>query len=410
MSIKAGQFLHDAQGFVLDRIQTGGVSNLNIPEEKIYELGNFESVATVRDIPELTFDVETFDVFPEFEAILTGQDPSGFTGGEEIDFRDGLPIDVISPFKSGLNQFDIVRGISVPYLTLESASYRMGVGQNATQSFSLRGDSIFYIPGSPYYQEFTLSGNGTGPFTISNTAIEYNESGNQLFILSACLKNETTGVYRRLHFDASDDDGYTNTNTTITTNTDWDAEGTYTTLHVTYGSVTAATYNSTVHEDTTVKPAAVRAKDICVYVEAPGATPNPVRWTGVQSFEANWRVTLENDEEFCNPRFVGTDYDVPEVDGNITVKPVDPADLWDKVAQVTNVPTDEVAGLLTSIPLEVTVVINDPDTGSAIKTLFIEDARFQPPAAQGRVQSKLEVTFPFTSDGGNMLVYNGAKP
>ena len=58
MAIKAGQILHAANGFVIDRIQTGGVSNLNIPQEKIYELGNYLAVAQVRDIPEVTFDVE----------------------------------------------------------------------------------------------------------------------------------------------------------------------------------------------------------------------------------------------------------------------------------------------------------------------------------------------------------------
>jgi hypothetical protein len=65
VAIKAGQIIHDAQGFVVDRIQTGGVSNLNIPEEKIYELGNFFTVATIRDIPDLSFDLESLDVSTE---------------------------------------------------------------------------------------------------------------------------------------------------------------------------------------------------------------------------------------------------------------------------------------------------------------------------------------------------------
>ena len=49
MAIKAGQILHDAEGYVIDRIQSAGVGSLNIPEEKIKELGNFNTVATVRD-------------------------------------------------------------------------------------------------------------------------------------------------------------------------------------------------------------------------------------------------------------------------------------------------------------------------------------------------------------------------
>ena len=31
MAIKAGQILHDVNGFVIDRIQSAGVGNVNIP-------------------------------------------------------------------------------------------------------------------------------------------------------------------------------------------------------------------------------------------------------------------------------------------------------------------------------------------------------------------------------------------
>ena len=59
MAVKAGQFLHDAYGFIVDRIQTGGATTLNIPEEKVYEVGNFEAVATIRDTPDLSFGLES---------------------------------------------------------------------------------------------------------------------------------------------------------------------------------------------------------------------------------------------------------------------------------------------------------------------------------------------------------------
>ena len=69
MAVKGAQILHDAEGFVIDRLQSAGVGNVNIPEEKIYELGNFKTVATVRDIPDLSFDMESFDVSTEVEEI-----------------------------------------------------------------------------------------------------------------------------------------------------------------------------------------------------------------------------------------------------------------------------------------------------------------------------------------------------
>ena len=48
MALSGGQIITQAGKYVLDRIQTGGPGDLNIPEEKIYELGNYESIATIR--------------------------------------------------------------------------------------------------------------------------------------------------------------------------------------------------------------------------------------------------------------------------------------------------------------------------------------------------------------------------
>lgn len=399
MAIKSGQILHSANGFVIDRIQTGGVSNLNIPENKIFELGNFSSVATVRDIPQLTFDLESTDVSTEIEALLHGQSPLLTASGFEFDFSTTMPIDVISPFKSAQGAYDIVKGIVVPYLTLDTATYRFGVGQNATQSFTLQGDSLYFIPGTPKFQEFSLTSGANIPYTFAQTAIAYVESGDTLYALSACLKNPSTGASLRLFFG----DDYTNTSTTITVVQNAVANG-YTKLHVTYGTTAANSYLSTVHQGVSVKPAAVRAKDICVYVGDGAATPTNTRWAGVQNVEVTRKVNLENNEEFCNTKYVSIDYDVPDVTGTIGVKSVNPTDLWTKIAQIANVNTNVVAGPYSSVAVEVLILINDPDTGATLKTIEVPDARFLLPAVQGRVQTKLETAFRFTSDGGLMQV------
>lgn len=403
MAIKAGQFLHDINGFVIDRIQTGGVSNLNIPEEKIYELGNFNTVATVRDIPDLSFDLESFDVSTEVESLLLGQDPTAAIDGDEFDLTSSIPLDVVSPFKSAQGAFDIVKGIAVPYLTLESATYRFGVRQNSTQQFSLRGDSVYYIPGTPMWEEFTLVDN-TLTYSFAETAKAYTESGDTLYALSACVKNPTTGVYKRLFFGQD----YTNTSGGITTLVEWFDSG-YTKLHVVYGTDTAGSYPQTVHQGVSVKPAAVRGKDIDVYIGNTAATPTFTRWNGVQSFEVNRRVNLDNDEEFGNNHYVAQDYDTADVTGSITLKPLDPDDLWDKIATIANVSTTEIAGPLTSVGLPVELRVSDPDSGARLKTFYVPDARFTLPSTQGRVQTKQTVQFNFTSDGGTLLIYKGAR-
>lgn len=404
MAIKAGQILHDAHGFVIDRIQTGGVSNLNIPEEKIYELGNYQTVATVRDIPDLSFELESFDVSTEIEALLTNTNPTTVTNGQEFDFANSMPLDIISPFKSGTGAFDVVRGVAVPYLNLESATYRFGVRQNSTQSFSLRGDSVFYIPGTPYWENKTVVTGANQTYTLARTALAYVESGDTLYGLSVCAKNPVTKKSKRLFFG----EDYTNTATTVTVIPNIFTQG-FTDLHIVYGSATAATYAQSVHQTTAVKPAAVRGKDIDVYVGTNAATPVFTRWAGVQSFEVSRRTNLENDEEFGNYHFVSSDYDTAEVSGTIAVKPANTTDLWDKIAQIANVGASAIVGTQTSVALPVELRINDPEAGTRLKTLYIPDARFTVPNVQGRVQQKLTVNFAFNSDGGTLKVYKGAR-
>ena len=422
MSIKSGQILHDVNGFVIDRIQTAGPGNLNIPEEKVYELGNYKSVGTVRDIPDLSFDLESFDVSTEFEALLIGENPTTFpstVGSNEIDFRNAVPIDVISPFKSRKNAYDIVKGVAVPYLTLERASYRFGLRQNASQQFSLKGDSIYYIPGTPYYKEFTNV--GAGPYSFGNTAITYTEGSNSVHALCVVLVDSTTKAYKRLFYVpsgdlATSDYSYTDTSSTVTLSDDYSAD--YDTVRIVWGSTTSVNYTQTgnnpsgnpVHEGTSgTKPIAVRAKDIDIYIGTTGATPVFTRLNSVQSFEATWSVNLDNDEEFGNEHYVSQDYETAEVTGTVGVKPYDPADLWSKLAQITGVASNEVVGPQIATPVPLEARIYHPDTGSILKTIYIPDARFQIPGYSGQVQQKVETSLPFTSDGGLMYVYNGAR-
>lgn len=409
MAIKAGQILHDAHGFVVDRIQTGGAGNLNIPEERINELGNFQTVATVRDIPDLSFDLESLDVSTEIEALLAHIDPTTVTVGQEIEFIDHKPIHIISPFKAGMNLYNIVRGLAIPYLTLENATYRFGTRANATQQFTLRGSSIYYINGTPYYERYTAA--TAGPYAFTNTALPHVSGGDTLYALSIC-EVRPDGSYRRLFFG----DDYTNTAAGFTLTAAPTAGGTNNSvttgsiLHVVYGSATAASYPQTVHQGVSVKPAAVRGKDIDVYVGDTAATPTFTRWSSVQGFEVSWRVNLDNDEEFGNPNYVAQDYDTAEVGGNVTIRPRDPQELWAKIYQITNTPTGEIAGPTASVALPLELRINDPDTGTRLKTLYVPDARFTPPPIQGRVGQKLEAQFNFTSDSGVLRVYRGARP
>jgi hypothetical protein len=406
VAIRHGQILHDADGYVIDRIQTGGVSSLNIPVERINEAGNYQTVATVRDIPDLTFEVQSLDVSPEMEAIALRMDPTASVEGTEFDFNKAIPIDVISPFKPGQGIFNIVAGIGIPYLTLENVTYRYGIKANAEQTFSFKGDSVFYFPGSPYYGQAVKSGTS---YAFAHTALLYNDPvGNDVYAVGVCWHDPSTKLYSRL-FHGQD---YTDTNAGFTLTADaLAAIPTGAILSWVYASATAANYPQSVHQGVSVKPAAVRGRNIDIYV-AFGATPVMRRWTSVQSFEASRRVTLDANQEFGNSQYVSQDYDVPTVNGNLVFRPRDVADLLLKLSEIANVSSSEIIGALSSQPLQLEARIYDPTalTPTLLKTIYVPDARFTPPATQVRVGQKLEPTMPYESDSGTLLVYKGARP
>lgn len=416
MAIKAGQILHAMNTFVVDRIQTGGPGNLNIPQERIRELGNYESVAIVRDVPDLTFNLECLDVDTEVEGLLTGSDnPIGDADGTEYDLSVNYPVDIVSPLKSAVGSFDIVKGIATPHLNLEQAAYRFGLRDNAGSTFTLRGDAIYYIPGTPYVALYDGNGSTTSYSFIDSrnatpsslTAIPYSERDDTIYALNVSVD----GVRK------TRDTDYTQTSSGITFVT---APANGAEIRIVFGSTTAATYDQTVHEGIAVKPAAIRGKDIDVYVGEDGATPaGPLRWSDVQSVTVDWRVTIEEDFEFGNYRAVARDAtDVPDVTGTIELKPVSMASWFTKIQQMTGIGASYIVGPDSSVELPLRIELRNPASGGTtavaagaiVKTFYIPDARFTIPGYEGRVGQKYVTTVNWQSDSGALKIYKGAKP
>lgn len=480
MAIKAGNIVHVGnETVVIDRIQTAGPGNLNIPTEKIYELGNYQSVATIRDVPDLSFTMDSYDMSTEIETLLTGAyagrtvtdavttsadatvtsatgaftsadvgrlvvlNDVGTTGvhyvsyidtvtnGTTIELTDAtmpasdtaitmqilpaaidlatcVPIDIASQFKPGISDsspYSVISSVALPFLYMESMSYRFGLRDNAQQSASLRGDSIFYNPG-PCYVE-TAAGTNTVDQDVVTTyaAYEYDGDGTSRRVLAVTVN----GVRLTKGVDYDEAYGSVTNGAAVSTVTIFEAVPTSQTIRIIYSSPQAKSYLQNVHADTTVKPAAVRGKDIEVYVG--GYDPNDPassvanKWTGVQSANIDWRVTLEKDEEFGNYYAVGQDFDVPEVTGSLEIKPRDPEDLMEKIRQAAGeVDQYAVLGAQSAVPLELDIVVKDPETQVPCKRFHVPDARFTLPGYSGQVQQKLTVTINFDSDGGTLEV------
>ncbi len=398
MSVKAGSLLSYGNGFLCSRVQTDGVSNLNIPKEQILEVGNFKTVANVRDIPDLSYDIESLDVTCDLEAMLTHVDPTTVTPGQEFVLDNSKPLDVTAPFKKATGVFTIYKGIIVPYLTLESSDYTFGVTAKATQKHTVRGDAIYFTPGMPIYREFAAS--GTGPYSLgADTAIQYTEGSDTFYILGLCWI-ATDGTFKRLFhgIDYTDSSG----NFTLLA-----APPVGSTIRAVWGTTNAYTIPQSVHPSTTVSPAAVKSKNIDLYLGTNAATPVYTRWQGVQTVQISRKVTLQNDEEFGNVHYVSQDYDTPAVTGTIGVKPADLDALFNKVADIAGVSNSVVAGPNSTVTLPMQVRISHPDTGAVLKTFEVPDAHLTPPPVQGKVNTKIEISIPFESDSGSLSIFRG---
>ena len=99
-------------------------------------------------------------------------------------------------------------------------------------------------------------------------------------------------------------------------------------VRIIYTSPDALSYPQSVHQGVSVKPAAVKGRDIEIYLG--GYDPNDVagsqvhRVGGVQSVQIGWQVQLEKDEEFGNYYAIAQDFEIPTVNGQVEFKPRDP--------------------------------------------------------------------------------------
>jgi hypothetical protein len=264
---------------------------------------------------------------------------------------------------------------------------------------------MYYTPGSVYVQDAVGSNSANQTIALTHPAYPYNGDtvAGTRYALSVSL---STG--ERLSFGSDYTEAATGTGATRTaTITILKPVPATTTIRVTYSSDTIAAYPQVSHEAVSAtRPAAIRGRNITVAV---GGVLLANRWTSVQSVQLDWKVTLQKDEEFGNSNIVAQDFDVPDVTGNIGLKPRDYAELYDKVRTVAGAATGEVAGALTTAPIPLYIALHSPDTGAVLKSFYVPDARFNLPGFSGRVQQKLEVQFDFTSDTGALTIYKGAK-
>lgn len=525
MAIKGADLLHVGNKVLIERAQTAGPAQVNLSPEKVYELGNYQGIGTIFDIPDLSFSVDSYDVSTAFEALLNNSVPlsapvqasattttadsatfaatgtyyykvvatdsagnatsasneesanvaatttsvslswgavAGAAGykvyrgtaagaenkllttigsGATVSYKDtgtagttatvpsinetgpaagtlfkldsALPLDVLSQFKGGLTESDPYAtegSVIIPYLILESASYKFGLTSDAEQTFGLRGDAIFYSPGSGFQEIFVGTNTANQTINPAHPAFPYNGDliNGTKYMLGVRLKSGKRLQFGTDYTEAAVDDGLSDGGSTITL-TIIEAVPTSDYVEIVYSSPVVAEYAQTVHTVPNVtKPAAIRGRDIEVFV---GGTELSDRWTSVQSVEIDWKVDLDRNEEFGNYQLIDSDFFVPDVSGSIVVRPRHVPELLTKVQQSQGIESaTEVGGAQNPINIDVVIKLHSPYDGSILKCLEIPDCQILPPSYSAKVQTKVDVTFQLESATGVLNIYHGDMP
>lgn len=406
MAIRSGQLVltHNGQ-LLLERLQNAN-GQLNIPTEVIKELGNPKSVATIRDTPDLTYSLQSFDATVAIEEWLTGVNITGATGADLVNVEGR---NLITQLRSGNGTTvsdDVINGSFVaPGVLAERISYRFAVQENSTCDVSLRGDAQFISPGPAYVESEMGTGASGQQIVLTNVAGSYTDDSGTWYALAVVCNGQ------RLTAGADYTEGVTGSgayrSVTVT------LSNTYATTDrlecVYFSNVPFSVASTDFDADSNDTPAALRGKSVQVYIggydpsDIPGSQVN--RWTGVRAATAEWAQTVEGDYQLGSAfAYAREASDVPTVTGSVTIRPVDSAALFTRLRAITGKGADVSIGADSAVPLALDLVLKAAD-GSTLKRLHVPDARISVPGVNGQVGNKTDFELAWTSDGGSLEVY-----
>lgn len=409
MAIKAADVLHVGRGsYLLSRLQNVGPGGLQIPTETIKETGNYKSVAILRDVPDLSFTMNSFDVSTSIEQMLTDTASVG-SGGMDMTFLKPLTIlGQVKPGVSASSPYSVVKSVVCPVLYPERLSYRFAVQQTSTLDVTLRGDSIFYAPG-PAFQQIVAGTNAANQaIVLAHPAGLYTKQGVDSRVLSVDV--DGTRLVEGTDFTVTattPGDPYTATTVTVLA-----AVPTTSKITVAYFSSDALSYLQSVHPTAAALPAANKGKDVRIYIGATYDPANPdasaaFRWSGVQSATVDLANTIVRDYELGNSSAVTVEpQDTPTLSGVVSVRARSSSELFTRLRQITGVTDlDKAIGPDNAVELPLDVVVLD-EAGAVHKRLHVDDARFTLPGYSAQVGNRVDFDLNWGSDSGTLKVFS----
>jgi hypothetical protein len=418
MSVHAGTIIHVGANNVIDRIQSAGLGDVRVGIDVVREVGNEQIVDKVPQEPDFTFTLESFDVSTELEAFLTGQvggtgsaSAPGFSdpAGTAYDFADCGFVNIPSPWKDPKTGSAgvVTAGHLVPGYYPTRFRYQFGVTDNAQQTVELAGGSFYYADAAPV-EQFETGDGATTAFPTDSVAVGHRRGGAEGTSFRRVFGVIVDGDLQVPDVDYVETPNTANANAVTATITFTTAPKTGADIRFAYFTTAAESYPQPVHASTITKPAAVRGRNICVYL---GSGGQRAKLGSVQSVELEATVESDVEREFCNEEPVGRTINGRDVTGTVVVRSKNSDVFLAVLSKVTGVPAGEVIGWLNqwAIPLEIQIQ-NPKNPAQILKTLYVDDAEFQPPGTPARVNTATDFSFAFQSRSGTYQAFKGAKP
>lgn len=414
MSIRAGSILHLSGNNVIDRIQQAGLGNVNLPIQTIREVGNREVVDKIPEEPDFTFTMQDLDVSTDIMAWLTGAAAGGSASaaapgaadpeGTQYNFLDCVMVNIPSPWKDPTTGSAgiIEAGHLVPGYYPTKVSYSFGVTDNASQTVELGGGSFYYGKGCPREEQF--SGDGvTTDFATGEVAVHTRRGGAEGTTFRSVFGVIVDGELQTEDVDYEVTGGAEWPGSTATvkflTAPDNGAD-----IRIAYFTSVEHAFPQSVHASTLTKPGAVRGRNIRVLV-------NDVRVGGIQTATLEATVEGEVERELGTEDITGRVVNGTDCNGTVTIRSKNKDAFFTVMKQITGIDGEkEVYGWFNNNTVKLEIQIENPKNPSQIiKTLLIEDAKFQPPGTPAQVNQATDFAFNFSSVAGTFAEVKG-KP
>jgi hypothetical protein len=415
VTILAGTILHVGGNNIIDRLQSAGFNNTRMPIEPIREIGNMNVVDKVPGEPDFTFTLESFDVSTEIEAWLTGEVGDGTVAGAPgatdpdgteypIDGAHCQFVNITSPWRDPLSSAGTIdAGHIVPGYYPTRITYRYGVRDNASETVELMG-STFYYHQSPPVEHYATGDGATTDFTTPDPAVPYREYGVGGTTFRSIFGVIVDGALQSKGVDYSETPTNSATPAAATVHF-FVAPKTGSVIKFAYFTTATRAFPTALNASAVVKPAAVRGRNVCVFLGSGGAA---AQLGGVQSATLEYVVNGQVERELCSYEVVGYTVLSTDVTGSVVIRARDITQLFGILSKITGLSTDEVIGWLNINPVPLSIKIQNPrNPGQILKSLYVSDAMFDMPDAGVRVNQPVDFTLNFESQTGTYAVYKG---